>query len=121
MPFWPLALYASPALGKALLEPIFKYTASGLYPCVLSSLLTSSNPRHRNKYAVHDLGTHYPNATGHNDGKDEPMPLEESGNMLIMTLSYVQKTGDQSLINTYVRPPPLLPSSLLLTLRAKIV
>ena len=36
-------------------------------------------------------------------GNDEPMPVEESGNMLIMTLSYVQKTNDQSLINSYVR------------------
>ena len=30
------------------------------------------------------------------------MPLEESGNMLIMTLSYVQKTNDKSLLTTYV-------------------
>lgn len=30
------------------------------------------------------------------------MPLEESGNMLIMTLSYVQKTNDLSLLTTYV-------------------
>ena len=35
-------------------------------------------------------------------GNDEMMPVEESGNMLIMTLSYVQKTGDQSLISNYV-------------------
>lgn len=55
-------------------------------------------------------------------GKDEPMPVEgndipshqpqdslltikypESGNMLIMTLSYTQRTNDKSLVTTYVR------------------
>ncbi|VDB85451.1 unnamed protein product [Peniophora sp. CBMAI 1063] len=85
-PSWPAFLYTNPALGKYLLLPLFKYQATGQYP---------------NKYSAHDLGAHYPNATGHNDGQDEPMPLEESGNMLIMTLSYVQKTGDTSLIETY--------------------
>ncbi|KZV98212.1 DUF1793-domain-containing protein [Exidia glandulosa HHB12029] len=85
-PFWPLVLYANPALGKYLLEPIFKYQSTGLYP---------------NKYAVHDLGAHYPNATGHNDGQDEPMPLEESGNMIVMALSYAQRTGDKSQIQQY--------------------
>ena len=31
----------------------------------------------------------------------------ESGNMLIMTLSYTQATGDLSLIKTYVSPAPV--------------
>jgi hypothetical protein len=35
-------------------------------------------------------------------GADEAMPVEESGNMLIMTLSYTQASGDNFLINTYV-------------------
>lgn len=47
-------------------------------------------------------GSHYPQALGHNDGKDEQMPVEESGNMLIMTLSYTQATNDTSLISRYV-------------------
>jgi hypothetical protein len=38
-------------------------------------------------------------------GSDEAMPVEESGNMLIMTLSYTQATNDQFLISTYVRLP----------------
>ena len=36
------------------------------------------------------------------------MPVEESGNMLIMTLSHARETGDNSLITSYVRPSPNL-------------
>ncbi|ETW83902.1 hypothetical protein HETIRDRAFT_449514 [Heterobasidion irregulare TC 32-1] len=85
-PAWPAFLYASPALGRDLLLPLFEYQASGQYP---------------NKWSVHDMGANYPKALGHNDGKDEAMPLEESGNMLIMALSYTQKTNDTSLITIY--------------------
>ncbi|TBU30301.1 DUF1793-domain-containing protein [Dichomitus squalens] len=85
-PSWPLFLYTNATLGKQLLLPLFEYQTTGQYP---------------NQYSVHDMGAHYPNATGHNDGKDEAMPVEESGNMLIMTLSYAQRTGDLSLIIIY--------------------
>ncbi|KAG8881508.1 hypothetical protein FRB98_004291 [Tulasnella sp. 332] len=85
-PAWPLFLYVNPVFGKYLLLPLFAYQATGQYP---------------NKWAVHDMGASYPKALGHNDGADEPMPLEESGNMLIMTLSYAQKSGDNSLLTTY--------------------
>lgn len=86
-PTWPALLYLNPALGKYLLLGLFQYQATGQYP---------------NKYSVHDLGSSYPKALGHNDGKDEAMPVEECGNMLIMALSYAQKTGDYSLLYTYV-------------------
>lgn len=43
----------------------------------------------RNKYSMHDLGSSFPNATGHPDGLDEKMPVEECGNMLIMGLALV--------------------------------
>jgi len=36
---------------------------------------------------MHDLGAHFPNATGHPDGNDEYMPVEECGNILIMGLA----------------------------------
>ncbi|KAI0265444.1 DUF1793-domain-containing protein [Gloeopeniophorella convolvens] len=85
-PAWPAFLYLNPTLGKYLLLPLFEYQATGQYP---------------NKWSVHDMGASYPRALGHNDGKDEAMPLEESGNMLIMTLSYTLRTGDTSLIKTY--------------------
>ncbi|EGO02196.1 hypothetical protein SERLA73DRAFT_104578 [Serpula lacrymans var. lacrymans S7.3] len=85
-PAWPILLYTNPALGKYLILGLFEYQATGQYP---------------NKWACHDLGSAYPQALGHNDGKDETMPLEESGNMLIMALSYTQKSNDTSLITTY--------------------
>ncbi|TFK92183.1 DUF1793-domain-containing protein [Polyporus arcularius HHB13444] len=85
-PAWPLFLYTNPVIGKQLLLPLFEYQATGQYP---------------NKWAVHDIGAHYPQAIGHNDGKDEAMQVEESGNMLIMTLSYVQKTGDIALLKQF--------------------
>ncbi|TFK45399.1 DUF1793-domain-containing protein [Heliocybe sulcata] len=86
-PAWPVLLYTNPELGKYALLPLLAYQTSGQYP---------------NQWSVHDIaGAHYPQAIGHNDGKDEAMPVEECGNMLIMALSYTQKTGDQSLIKTY--------------------
>lgn len=38
---------------------------------------------------MHDIGASYPNATGHPDGRDEYMPVEECGNMLILGLALV--------------------------------
>ncbi|EIW62031.1 DUF1793-domain-containing protein [Trametes versicolor FP-101664 SS1] len=85
-PAWPLFCYINPTLGKQLLLPLLEYQATGQYP---------------NDWALHDVGSNYPNATGHNNGADTPMPVEESGNMLIMVLSYTQRTNDTSLIENY--------------------
>jgi len=52
---------------------------------------------------MHDLGSHYPNATGHSDGKDEPQPLEECGNMLIMTLAYAQRAKDTAYLTQHYK------------------
>ncbi|KAJ6563311.1 DUF1793-domain-containing protein [Mycena vulgaris] len=72
-PASPIFLYLFPKLGQYLLEPLFRYQASGQYPnkCVL------------------------PDAIGHSDG------LDESGNMLIMSLAFAQKTGDNSQLIRY--------------------
>ncbi|KAF7299431.1 hypothetical protein MIND_00892900 [Mycena indigotica] len=86
-PAWPVLLYVNPALGKYLLEGVLRYQATGQYP---------------NKWSIHDIGGNFPKAIGHNDGGDEAMPVEESGNMIIMALSYAQKTGDLSHIKKYV-------------------
>jgi hypothetical protein len=77
-PAWPIFMYLNPKLGRYLLDPLFENQESGAYP---------------NAFAEHDLGT-FPIAKGYPDGLDEPMPLEECGNMIIMTLSYAQRTGD---------------------------
>lgn len=78
-PFHPILLYTSSTLLKLLLDPLFELQESGLYP---------------NTYSMHDLGSNYPNATGHPDGKDEYMPVEECGNMLYMTSAYAAFSGD---------------------------
>jgi hypothetical protein len=85
-PASPIFFYLNPELIKLLLDPHYENQESGHYP---------------NKWSIHDLGTHYPNATGHPDGNDEPMPLEECGNMMTMTLSYVQRTGNTDYIKQH--------------------
>ena len=52
---------------------------------------------------MHDLGSSYPNATGHPAGNDEAQPLEECGNMLIMTLAYAQRTNDHAYLSTHYK------------------
>ena len=78
-PAHPVFLYTNPELLKLLLKPLYEIQEGGNYP---------------NNYAMHDIGSHYPNATGHPDGADEPMPLEECGNMIIMALAYAKKAND---------------------------
>jgi hypothetical protein len=71
-PSFPFFLYTNPRWLAYLLEPLIEHMLSGQYP---------------NKYAMHDLGAHFPNATGHPLGRDEYMPVEECGNILIMGLA----------------------------------
>ncbi|OCK79634.1 glutaminase GtaA [Lepidopterella palustris CBS 459.81] len=78
-PAFPFFLYANPTLLKLLLDPLFENQEAGLYSQM---------------YSMHDLGTHYPNGTGHPAGDDEYMPVEECGNMLLMTLAYAQQAND---------------------------
>ena len=71
-PSAPFFFYTNPRWLAYLLEPLIEHQLSGQYP---------------NKYSMHDMGTHFPNQTGHPDGEDEYMPVEECGNMLIMGLA----------------------------------
>jgi hypothetical protein len=71
-PSAPFFLYTNPRWLAYMLEPLLEHQLSGQYP---------------NKYSMHDLGSHFPNITGYPDGRDEYMPVEECGNMLIMALA----------------------------------
>ncbi|KAI0433386.1 hypothetical protein F5Y09DRAFT_84951 [Xylaria sp. FL1042] len=78
-PSFPFFLYTNPQWLAYLLEPLLEHQLSGQYP---------------NDYSMHDLGAHFPNATGHSDGKDEYMPVEECGDMLIMGLALANALRD---------------------------
>ncbi|KAJ5925020.1 hypothetical protein N7454_007659 [Penicillium verhagenii] len=79
MPAFPIYWTLDPDWIRLLLEPIMRYIDAG---------------RWHLPYAIHDLGTHYPHAIGHDDQKAEEMPIEESGNLLILALAYTRATGD---------------------------
>ncbi|KAH8892980.1 DUF1793-domain-containing protein [Thozetella sp. PMI_491] len=84
-PAFPMLAYFNVTNVKLLLDPLYENQENGHYP------KTS---------AIHDLGT-FPNAVGYPTGNDEPMPVEECGNMLIMTLSYAEKSGDIAYLNKH--------------------
>ncbi|KAI1372110.1 DUF1793-domain-containing protein [Hypoxylon crocopeplum] len=78
-PATPFFLYANPALLKYILQPLYELQEGGFYP---------------NTYSTHDIGAHFPLATGHVEGTDEYMPVENSGNSILMSYAYYKFTGD---------------------------
>ncbi|PHH66882.1 hypothetical protein CDD81_5234 [Ophiocordyceps australis] len=78
-PAFPIMLYLNPELIRYTLDP----------------LLENDRSHYPNNWAQHDLG-HYPKALGYPKGDDEPMPLEECGNMIIMMLAYAQRTRNSA-------------------------
>ncbi|MFC0541802.1 glutaminase family protein [Kutzneria chonburiensis] len=84
-PAMPVFAYLDPQYLSLLLEPVLDYAETGGWP---------------KTFAEHDLGSSYPNATGHNDGNEEDMPVEESANMLIMVAA-AKKTGHYAILKQW--------------------
>ncbi|KAJ5175815.1 uncharacterized protein N7482_001692 [Penicillium canariense] len=87
MPAFPIYWVMDPDWIRLLLEPVMLYLDAG---------------RWQLPYTIHDLGSHYPHAIGHDDQQAEPMPIEECGNLLILALAYVRATGDESWTHRYM-------------------
>ena len=83
-PMDPIWVFLSPAIAKATLVPILDYAASDHW---------------KFPNAPHDLGT-YPIARGTDDG-GEGMPVEESGNMIILCDAIAQADGNANFVTKW--------------------
>lgn len=90
-PSQPLYWLYSPALAKAMITPVFEYSALGKW---------------NYDFPNHDLG-HYPKANGNHygnpaDGSGSTMPVEQSGNMLTLAAIIAKLDGDLDYLRKYL-------------------
>lgn len=83
---WPIYITFNPEFIILLFKPTLSYLKSGRWPKL---------------YVIHDMGEHYPNATGHDDGRDEDMPLFETSTLFILMYAYQELSGDTSYTEEY--------------------
>ncbi|KAH6652041.1 hypothetical protein BKA67DRAFT_572737 [Truncatella angustata] len=87
-PTSPFFLYTNPDLLRFALQPLYEMRENSFYP---------------NDYTMHDLGGNFPNATGHLKGDDEYMPVEECGNLILMSYAYYKFSGDISWLRSHYK------------------
>ena len=90
-PSQPLYWTYSTALAKAMITPVFEYSALGKW---------------NYDFPNHDLG-HYPQANGNHygnpaDGSGSTMPVEQSGNMLTLAAIIAKIDGDLEYLRKYL-------------------
>ena len=90
-PSQPLYWIYNPALAKAMITPVFEYSALGKW---------------NYDFPNHDLG-HYPIANGNHygnpsDGSGSTMPVEQSGNMLTLAALIAKLDGDLDYLRKYL-------------------
>jgi hypothetical protein len=81
----PVLLLTNPRLVEASLAPLLDYVKTGQWP---------------HPWAPHDLGV-YPLANGRDPNKIESMPVEESGNMLILIDALAKVEGNAAFAEKY--------------------
>ncbi|KAL8663165.1 MAG: hypothetical protein Q9202_004097 [Teloschistes flavicans] len=85
-PTFPIFYVMDPEYIRLVLEPVIQYLEMGRWP---------------KAYTIHDIGSAYPNATGHDDGIAEQMPIEETGNILILAYAYTKAVNSATWANSH--------------------
>lgn len=96
-PTFPILVSLNPTYLRLMLQPVMEYLA-----------LPVSSGGWPKPFVIHDIGSNYPNATGHADGREEDMPLFETSALFQLLYAYQKFTGDtawaaqwSSLLNGY--------------------